>query len=276
MRRRIANLGVVLLSTTLVTTRVGAHDDDVTLRALDRRIASDAAPATALLLRAEIERADGRLDDAAADLDRAALLIPNAAALAVCRAALAEDLGRPDVVLRVLDECPDTALASDPRVPWMRAEALRRRGRMDEAAAVMDVALARGEEATGEHYLTRSRLAEARPSEGASGAIAVLETGLAHWPRAWNLASRLVDLEVASGRIDAALAQLDAVIATAPRPERLLAQRGDVLAKAGRPWEARAAWTEALAGLEARGADDAASHELETRLRNSLTAATSP
>jgi tetratricopeptide (TPR) repeat protein len=263
MLRRIWSIGILILA----TGRAVAHDDDVTLRAIDGKLARHEAPASALLLRAEIERAEGRLADAAADLDRAALLIPHSAALALCRAGLAQDMGRPEQVLCVLDACPDSSLATDPRVPWIRAEALRLLGRIDDAAAVMDAALARDQQATADHYLARSHIAECRPGEGAAGAIAVLGKGLERWPLAWNLASRLVDLEAAAGHYDAALVRLDAVIAVAPRPERLLAQRGDLLSRAGRPWDAREAWTAALAGLEERGAMDAASRQLESKLR---------
>jgi tetratricopeptide (TPR) repeat protein len=267
MLRRIWSIGILIV---LATSRAVAHDDDITLRVIDGKLARGEGRATDLLVRAEIERADGRWAEAAASLDRAALLIPNSGRLALCRAGLAADQGCPVEVLRVLDACPDPALATDPRVPWMRAEALRRLGRLDEAAAAMDVALARDQAATAEHFLARSQVAERRPVEGAAGAIRVLEAGLERWPRAWNLASRLVDLEAEAGRWDAALARLDAVIAVAARPERLLAQRGDLLARAGRPWEAREAWTVALAGLESRGAKDAASRDLESRLRTSL------
>ena len=278
MLRRVWSTGVLGIGILIIlaTGRAVAHDDDVTLRSIDRRLACRGAPASELLLRAEIERAEGRLSDAAADLDRAARLIPDSGALARCRAALGLDMGRPEESLRVLDACRDPALAADPRIPWLRAEALQRLGRPDAAAAVMDSALARGQHATAEHYLARAWLAERRTAEGAPGAIEVLERGLARWPQAWNLASRLVDLESEAGNYDAALARLDAVMALAPHPERLLAQRGDLLARAGRPWEAREAWTAALAGLEARGAKDAAARELESRLRASLTAAEVP
>ena len=267
MLRRIWSLSFLIV---LLASRAVAHDDEVTLRLIDEKLARGEARATALLLRAEIERAEGHWAEAAASLDRAALLIPGSGRLALCRAGLAGDMERPDEALRVLDACPDTALASDPRVPWMRAEALRRLGRMDEAAATMDAALARDLGATADHFLARSRIAESRPGEGAPGAIRVLQAGLERWPGAWNLASRLVDLEAQAGHYDAALARLDAAIAVAPRPERLLAQRGDLLARAGRPWEAREAWTVALAGLESRSAQDPASRELEDRLRTAL------
>ena len=266
MLRRVFSIALLILA----ASRAVAHDDEITLRVIDGRLARGEGRAMALLVRAEIERADGHWAEAAADLDSAALQIPDSGLLALCRAGLAEDMGRPAEVLRVLDACPDIALAADPRVPWLRAGALSRLGRMDEAAAAMDAALARDQAATPDHFLARSRVAEGRPAEGADGAIRVLEAGLERWPRAWNLASRLVDLEAEAGRFDAALGRLDAVIAVAARPERLLAQRGDLLARAGRPWEAREAWTVALAHLESRGANDAASRELETRLRTSL------
>lgn len=265
MSRRLWSILLILAA-----GRAVAHDDDVTLRLIDAKVARGDGPAGVLLLRAEIQRANGRWAEAAATLDSVGVLIPNSGTLALCRAGLAEDQGRPAEVLRVLDACPDTSLGSDPRVPWMRAEALVRLGRAAEAASVMDAALARNLGATADRYLARSHVAERCPGEGTQRAIAVLEAGLQRWPGAWNLASRLVDLEAAAGRYDAALARLDAVIAVAPRPERLLAQRGDVLARAGRPWEAREAWTQALSGLEARAAADAASRELEARLRISL------
>ena len=277
MPRRVWSSGVLRIGILILATgRAVAHDDDVTLRSIDRKVASHQAPASDLLLRAEIERADGRLAEAAADLDRAALLVPGSGALARCRAALALDMGQPRAALHALDACPDLALAADPRIPWMRADALRQLGRLDAAAAVMDSALARGEHASAEHYLARAQLAEQRGGEGAPGAIAVLERGLERWPQAWNLASRLVDLEAAAGNYDAALARLDGLIVLAANPERLLAQRGDLLERAGRPWEAREAWTAALAGLEARGEKDAASRELGSRLRASLTTAQPP
>jgi len=277
MLRRVLSTGVLGIGILILAAgRAVAHDDDVTLRSIDRELASHRAPTSELLLRAEIERADGRFADAAADLDRAARSIPGSGALARCRAALALDMMRPEESLRVLDACSDPELATDPRIPWLRAEALLELGRLDTAAAVMDSALAREQQATAEHYLARARLAERRPGEGVPGAIEVLERGLARWPQVWNLSSRLVDLEAEAGHYDAALARIDGLMALAPHRERLLAQRGDLLARAGRPWEAREAWTAALAGLESRGATDAAARELESRLRASLTAAQPP
>ena len=254
----------------VLTARLAAaHDDDVTLRRLDAALERGDHPATRLLLRAEIERAERRWSAAEADLARAAGLAPGSAAVARCRAALALDRGRPGDALRALDACPDRKLGADPRVPWLRAGALSRLARWDDAASVMDAAIARDPRASAERYLARAAVAEHR-REGVPGAIAELERGLARWPGAWNLVSRLLDLDLRLRRYDDALARLDLLLPREQRPERLLARRGDVLALAGRGLEAHEAWTDALAGLEGRPAMDAADREMARRLHASL------
>jgi len=134
---------------------------------------------------------------------------------------------------------------------------------------VMDAAIARDPHASAEHYLARAAVAEHR-REGVPGAIAELERGLARWPGAWNLLSRLLDLDLRLRRYDDALARLDLLLPREQRPERLLARRGDVLALAGRGLEAHEAWTDALAGLEGRPGMDAAEREIARRLHASL------
>jgi len=256
----------------LVAAPAAAHDDVVTLRGIDTQLSRDGSAVSLVLLRAEIERADRQWDEAEADLALAERMAPGTAALARCRAALALDRGRPEAALRALEGCADPELMRDPRTPWLEGEALRRLERYDEAAAVMDDALAREVGATAERYLARAGVAEHREAEGASGAIAVLERGLERTPGAWNLLSRLLELEIGLERYDSALARLDVVIRRAQRPETFLAQRGDVLARAGRGWEAREAWTLALAALESRPKQSAADRDLAAKLHASLTA----
>lgn len=259
-----------LMALALSAPLAAAHDDDVTLQRLGESLERGDRPVDRLLLRAEIERADRHWAAAEADLDRAERLAPGLAALARCRAALALDRGLPEAALRALDGCRDPELASDPRVPWLRADALLSVGRVEAAASVMDEALAANEKVSPERYLARAALADRRPSEGTEGAIKHLEAGLARWPGAWSLVSRLVDLEIGLKRYDQALARLDALLPRMERPEWLQARRGDVLALAGREWEAREVWTTALAGLEARPVMDAAAREMAGRLRASL------
>ena len=268
VRRCLVSLVLLLLA----ATPAGAHDDAITIPRLSEALKRGDHPAERLLLRAELERGDRLWAAAKRDLDRAARLVPGSAALARCRAALALDRDRPREALRALADCTDPELASDPRVPWQRVDALTRLGRLDEAAAVADQALSDPQAGTPERYLIRASLAERRPGEGAAGAVAILAAALERWPGTWNLLSRLVDLDVGLERYDDALARIDEVLSRVQRPEGLLERRGQVLALAGREWEAREAWTAALAGLEARPVMNAAARQLAGRLRASLAA----
>lgn len=66
------------------------------------------------------------------------------------------------------------------------------------------------------------------------------------------LVMRALDLELGAKRFDAALARVDRVQASAPRPEPWMATRARILTQAGRPAEARAAWQallDRMAGL---------------------------
>jgi len=263
---------VALFLVVLTASGAAAHDDEARLRGLDAALARAGGSAALLMQRAEIERAEGRWASAESDLARAAKIAPGSAALARCRAALALDRGEPEAALVAVRACTDPERARDPRLPWLEAEALARLGRCDEAARIMDAAIAAGHGATAERYLERAALAEHRRDEGMLGALATLEAGLARWPRAWILVTRAIDIDVALERFDSALARIDAEIPSAQRPEALLARRGDVLALAGRPLPAREAWTAALAALESRPTPDAETRRLVQQLHTSLAA----
>lgn len=268
--RFILRLFGAALAGLLLASSAAAHDDEVTLERLNRKPASAREAVELLLHRAGIMRAERRLAEAEALLDQVAALDPSSPGLARARAQVALDRDRPDATLRALDACPDTSLASDPRVPWLRADALVRLTRLDEAARVMDQAIARFGFARPEQALERARVAEQRPDEGAAGALVHLDAALARWPGAWVLASHAVDLELSLGRDDAALARVDALLAAAPGRTALLARRGEVLAAAGRGLEAREAWSIALETLESRGLTRAADRESAARLRAAL------
>ncbi len=57
-----------------------------------------------------------------------------------------------------------------------------------------------------------------------------------------GLVMKALELDVALGRIDAALSRVDAMQKSAPRPEPWMAKRADVLEQCGRADDARAAW----------------------------------
>ena len=259
-----------VLAVIAVVVPAAAHDDELMLERLRRPAASAREAVEHLLHRAAIERAEGHLVEAGESLDQVEALAPGSAALARARAQLALDRAQPAEALRVLDACSDPVLAGDPRVPWLRAEALVRLARFDDAARFMDDGLARYGPTRPEQILARAHVAEQRTGEGAAGALVHLDAGLARWPGAWELAARALDLEMSLGRYDAALARIDALLAAAPERIMLLERRGDVLAAAGRDLEAREAWSLALGTLESRGLVHAADRELAARLHAAL------
>ena len=66
---------------------------------------------------------------------------------------------------------------------------------------------------------------------------------------AYTLQSRALELEEAHGFTDAALARLKSIAAQSERKEMWLKRRGDLLTRAGRAGEARAAYAEALVAI---------------------------
>lgn len=86
-------------------------------------------------------------------------------------------------------------------------------------------------------------VAEALASAGATDeAISVLDAAIRRLGNIPSLLLSALDLEVASGHFDQALARVDAMQLSAPRPEPWMAKRAELLEQAGRKAEARAAW----------------------------------
>ncbi|MCE9626814.1 MAG: tetratricopeptide repeat protein, partial [Candidatus Eisenbacteria bacterium] len=250
-----------------IASVASAHDDE--LSRMHRPAARDHhEQVTQWLHEAGIARAEGRWVQASTLLDSVAALAPHEPALARCRAQLALDQGQPASALAALG--PHTARERDPRVLELRVEALARLDRFHEAALLADTLLAARSGVRIEHVLLRARIALECPAEGATGAIRVLDAGLARWPGAWPLVERAIELEQSLGRFDAALARLDALRGERAADAVWLARRGDVLASARRPWEARAAWTDALAQLAHHRTVSAADRALEARLHTRL------
>jgi predicted negative regulator of RcsB-dependent stress response len=59
-----------------------------------------------------------------------------------------------------------------------------------------------------------------------------------------------IDAELKQSNFDGALARVDQVAARSPRKETWLARRGEILRQAGRPAEAKRAYSDALAALK--------------------------
>jgi tetratricopeptide (TPR) repeat protein len=80
---------------------------------------------------------------------------------------------------------------------------------------------------------------------------ALLEVHLKRLGNSPGLVMKALELEIALGRYDAALARVDVLKQTAPRPEPWMARRASVLAQAGRIRESQAAWLALITHLQA-------------------------
>jgi tetratricopeptide (TPR) repeat protein len=143
-------------------------------------------------------------------------------------------------------------LAANPSSP--RALVLRARARAalaDAAGAIADYRAALRADARPEiDHVREAAAALARQGDRAEAADA-LARAIATFGPDPALLGQALEIEVAVGRFAAALARVDALQAAAPRPEPWLARRAQILAQAGNPGAARAAWIALQRHLEA-------------------------
>ena len=105
-------------------------------------------------------------------------------------------------------------------------------------------------------------------------AAQVLTTGIEKLGKIPSLVLRALDLEIAMKDFDAALRRVEEARQTAPRPEPWMARRAEVLAKAGRIEESRAAWEafqKHLDNLPERERNSNAMKKLKNESRQALT-----
>jgi tetratricopeptide (TPR) repeat protein len=98
-------------------------------------------------------------------------------------------------------------------------------------------------------FIERARLV--RESAGPNAAIEGLDEGLARLGPIVTLTLEAIECELALGRHDAALAHLDRLISVSGPHPQWTVQRGDILAAAGRPGDARQAFSAALSAIDA-------------------------
>jgi predicted Zn-dependent protease len=202
----------------------------------------NAAPGDALLhcRMAELRCEHGDFTEALAAVARAEQIDPAFALLDLVRGDIYLQGGRLPEARAALDRY----LEKSPK----NARALLLRARTKVAAterkeALVDYRAALSETASPEPDLIQE-VSDALAAQGmAEEALAVLDSGLCTLGAIPSLTLRAMDLEVATGRYDAALARVDALQKSAPRPEPWMAKRAGLLAQANRKDDARAAWT---------------------------------
>jgi tetratricopeptide (TPR) repeat protein len=267
-----AALAVVLSSlfaagALVVSAHDGLHEQ---LAEVSARLRRDPRNASLYLKRGELYRLHREWRRAAADYDRAARLDPRLAAVDFARGRMLFEAGR----AREAKSALDRFLRAEPRhaeALATRARVLVRLGRRAEAAQDFTRALALAPEP--DLFVERAAVLAAAGGEHAREALGGLDEGVARLGPLVTLQLPAIELELREGRYDAALARLDTVAARAPRQESWLARRGDILLRAGRTEEARAAYAAALAALETLPAPrrrTRAVAELEAHVRAAL------
>jgi tetratricopeptide (TPR) repeat protein len=245
--RRLATATVVAVAILLAPAPALAHGAfDARVAALSARI-KEQPSADRYLERSVLYRGHGDLAAALADLQQAERLDPTRTDLGLHRGRLALAVGRPDEAVaplrNLLAEVPD-----HPEANLVLARALAKLGRSRDAAVHYTRAIAAAPVGIPSHYLEWADvlLAAGEPQIALNG----LDEGLHRLGPVVALASRAIEIELAQGRVDAALVRLDRLASRASRQETWLARRAEILEGSGRRAEARAAYAGALAEIE--------------------------
>lgn len=217
----------------------GAHGPLVEqIAQVSREIEADPANAQLYLRRGELRRVHEEWGAALADYGRAKVLAPAEDRIDFLRGRALQEAGRPGEAKAALD----FYLARHPadvEALVARARALRAFGEHRAAADDYGLALERTPGPDPDLYLQRAQTQLAAGDLAA--AVEGIDSAIARLGPLASLQLFAVELDMRQGRIDGALARLDRVASRSARRETWHARRGEILALAGRPAEARAA-----------------------------------
>ncbi|WP_414660244.1 tetratricopeptide repeat protein [Horticoccus sp. 23ND18S-11] len=241
MLRPVLALSVLALATLSSQAHPGLEEALVRLNA---GIAATPENPELYLERGELYTAHEDWIAAEANLLRAAELSPHHPRLDRARALLALATGHASDALTLINVALQRAPA-DPDALLVRARAQARLGQRDAAVADLNGVLTLVATPAPELFLERAALLP--PAE----AVRSLDDGVRRIGPALSLQLRALELELALGAVDAAVARIDGLADRSERKESWLKRRGDVLARAGRIQEARASYAAALAAIAA-------------------------
>ncbi len=237
--------GLPRLLTLLVPLALSAHPEiDAGLSRLNPLIAARPDDAALYLERGQLYLRHEVWLEAEANFLRAEELNPRLPGLARARGELALSTRQPGSARALFDR--ELALQpEDPDTLVLRARAHVLAG--DSAAAIKDydLALLKIAAPTPELVLARAALGPTT-----ADTLDIINLALIRLGPAMTLELRALSLEESLGRHDAALQRVDRLTANAERREGWLKRRGDILNRAQRPAEARAAYAAAMAELE--------------------------
>ncbi len=253
----------------------GLHEQ---IAEVSARIVADPGSAELYLKRADLRRLHEEWNGALSDYRAAERLSPALIGIPLGRGLLWLARGHDDQARRELDKVILVAPNHvDALVARARAFAGRHKGR--ESAADFSTAIAVAQQPEPEWYLERARALVAADPTSVDEAISGLDEGLQKFGLLPTLSLYAVELEQARANVDAALARLDAMRATANRQETWWERIGDVQVHAGRNDEARQSYAnaqKACSELPARLRGTALEAALEKRLAEKLAGLTPP
>jgi len=264
------------MSGLLLLSPVRAHLDlDLQIVELTQRIEADPDNPELYLKRGELHRFHQEWKAAEKDYRQARKLQPDLDVVDYFIGNLKLESGHPKAAKKLLDRFlekhPDHAKA---RVS--RARTMIELNQPLAAAEDYTRAIAAYDERNRpdpSFYIERARALAGAGDEYVDAALRGLDEGLQRLGRPVTLQLYAIELEVERGTYDAALTRLEQIAAQADRQETWLVRRGAILERAGRPEEARQAYSSALtaiAGLPPSRRGNRAMQRLSTQAETAL------
>ncbi len=262
----------ILACCSLLTANVSAHGDiHVQIHRINPKIKK--SPSAELYVkRGDLYRLDEDYTAALADFKRAEELDPKLDTIYLGRGRSLFEAGRPGEALPALDRL----LEMKPDHPDGRILRARVHAALSDSASALrdyDHVVATVPSPSPDCFLERSTALTKldRPQDAVRG----LDEGISRLGNLQALQLAALEIELALKQSDAALVRVDQAMAPLQRKEQWLTRRGEILQTAGRSDDAKAAYTAALAAIQAlplnpRNAKP--TRELESRLQTLLEA----
>jgi tetratricopeptide (TPR) repeat protein len=224
-----------------------AHGElDIRLAAATRAIAAETNNAALYVARGELHREHKDWSAALADYATAERLDPALPQLDFLRGRMFADADQLDEARARLDlhlaRQPEDGLAY-----IERARVWARQNQHTNAVADFTRGLQRLREPQPEHFIERAQALLA--DDQVEAALAGVDEGVKKLGPLVTFQAFALEVELKRKNFDGALTRLESIIAQSARPERWLAQRGEIELQAGRPEAARRSFTEALAAI---------------------------
>ena len=273
LRGRSARRAFVLLLAggLLWSAQASAHDGlGNQIAVLTQEIAAQPGNAGLYLHRGELHRLERDFRGALADYDRARRLDPALSAVDLGAGRAYLEAKRPEDAKRSLERYV-RARPNDSEGCLELARALTALRATNAADEQYARAIALATRPRPDLYFEQARLL--RDAGRLPAAIRAVDAGVARLGPLASLEELAIDLEVERKNFDGALARLDQMFPARGRQETRLARRGEILAAAGRPAEAREAFRQAqrsIEELDPRLRQTRAMQKLEGRVRSAL------